>query len=89
MKAIMCKNHPEIEAYIIRIPLCEDCLAETGQQIVDSGLWEGLAWWAHEKNYNWHQAMVRLGMAYEDGGECGEKFGRLINTIDAQYTEKD
>jgi hypothetical protein len=77
-----CKNHPDTKAYTERYPLCEDCLADEGQAIIDAGTHsECLEWWAHENNYSWHQAMVRLGMARQDP----ERLESLINSADAAY----
>jgi len=78
----MCPNHPNEKPYLKSVaPLCESCLAELGQAIIDAGTYECLSHWAETKNYDWHQAMVRLGMASLDA----DKFALLVNRADVAY----
>lgn len=79
-----CTNHPSRPAYMAAYPLCENCLAMQGQAIIDAGTYECLRQWARDKNYNWRQAMVRLGCAAQTPAALAD----LVNRADAAYSAR-
>ena len=83
MNDTKCPSHHTRSPYLASVSaLCEECLAQEGQSLIDADTYECLPHWLRTKNYNRHQGLVRLGMAMQQP----EKLATLINRADASYT---